>query len=91
MTKVAATDFLALLSNEKRLSIASILLEEEISVGDLARRVGLSQSALSQHLAKMRGLGVVQTRRHHQTIFYSSDSSAARAIVSLAAMIDGAC
>ena len=41
-----------------------------MAVGDLATAVGLSQSALSQHLARMREEGLVTTRREAQTIFY---------------------
>jgi len=42
----------------------------ELSVGELADRVGLSQSALSQHLAKLREEGLVATRREAQSVFY---------------------
>ena len=46
---------------------------------DLADAVGLSQSALSQHLAKMREEGLVATRREAQTVFYRiADPNAAR-------------
>ncbi len=47
------------------------LAEGELSVGQLETRVGLSQSALSQHLAKLRRDGLVRTRRHRQTIYYA--------------------
>jgi DNA-binding transcriptional ArsR family regulator len=50
-----------------------------MSVGDLAEAVDLSQSALSQHLAKMREDGLVSTRREAQTVFYRiADPNAAR-------------
>lgn len=71
-------ELLTLLGNGKRLVIIGHLLEEEMSVGVLARKVGLSQSALSQHLAKLRNLGLVQTRRDRQTIYYSCNSEAVR-------------
>ena len=59
------------LSNEHRLLIMCYLAEaEELSVGELADRLGLSQSALSQHLAKLREEGLVETRRQSQTIHY---------------------
>lgn len=62
---------LKLMANEHRLLIlCRLLVEQEMAVGDLAGAVGLSQSALSQHLAKMRDEGLVATRREGQTIFY---------------------
>lgn len=59
------------LSNEKRLLIICALIEGEKCVGDLEQLVGLSQSALSQHLARLRRDEVVKTRRDAQTIYYS--------------------
>ncbi|VAW24081.1 Transcriptional regulator, ArsR family [hydrothermal vent metagenome] len=59
------------IGNEKRLIILCQLADrEEVSVGALAQTVGLGQSALSQHLAKMRDEGIVTTRREGQTIWY---------------------
>jgi ArsR family transcriptional regulator len=59
------------LANERRLMIVCKLVEcGEVNVGRLADVVGLSQSALSQHLAKLREDGVVATRRESQTIWY---------------------
>jgi DNA-binding transcriptional ArsR family regulator len=72
---------LALLANEKRLMIASFILREELSVGDLADKVGLSQSSLSQHLAKFREAKVVTTRRDAQTIYYSISHHGVRRIL----------
>ncbi len=66
-----AAGLLRALSNESRLLILCYLIEvEELSVGELVERVGLSQSALSQHLAKLRKEGLVSTRRESQTIYY---------------------
>jgi DNA-binding transcriptional ArsR family regulator len=61
---------LGLLANPKRLMILCRLAEGEASVGELQGFVGLSQSALSQHLARLRGSGIVATRREGQTIHY---------------------
>ncbi|MBJ3761489.1 winged helix-turn-helix transcriptional regulator [Maribius pontilimi] len=61
---------LGLLSNPHRLMVLCHLLEGERSVGALQSQVDLSQSALSQHLARLRDAGVVATRRDRQTIFY---------------------
>ena len=59
------------MGNEKRLSILYLLLDNELKVGELERLVGLSQSALSQHLAILRAEKIVKTRRSAQTIYYS--------------------
>jgi DNA-binding transcriptional ArsR family regulator len=62
---------LKLLANESRLLIlCRLVIAGEMSVGDLSETVGLSQSALSQHLAKMRAEGLVDYRRQSQTLFY---------------------
>lgn len=59
------------LGNEKRLMVLCKLVEQnEVTVGALAEAVGLSQSALSQHLARMRDEGIVAFRRDGQTIWY---------------------
>jgi DNA-binding transcriptional ArsR family regulator len=66
-----AAQMLKLLANEHRLLIlCRLAVEGEMSVGELARAVGLGQSALSQHLARMRDEGLLATRRQAQTVFY---------------------
>ncbi len=68
-SQVAAT--LRALANERRLMILCKLVEMgEANVTTLAESVGLSQSALSQHLAKMRQEGIVAYRRDRQTLWY---------------------
>lgn len=81
----AAAVLLKLLANENRLLIlCRIALKGELSVSTLAAEVGLSQSALSQHLAKMREEGLVATRRNGQTVFYHiADENAARLLQAL--------
>jgi DNA-binding transcriptional ArsR family regulator len=69
------------LANEKRLLILEKLLSEEMSVGNLARYAKLSQSALSQHLAKLRMCGLVSTRRDAQTIYYRVSSPSIQPIM----------
>lgn len=76
-----ATEFLTLMSNEKRLAIMSHLLDSEMTVGAIAGKVSLSQSALSQHLAKLRSLDLVETRRDRQMIYYSCKSEAVRKVL----------
>ncbi|NMP17947.1 MULTISPECIES: metalloregulator ArsR/SmtB family transcription factor [unclassified Thalassotalea] len=66
-----AGDLLKALSNENRLLILCHLGEKEMSVGELNQCIDLSQSSLSQHLAKLRQEGLVKTRRESQTIYYS--------------------
>ncbi len=65
-----ASELLLAMANEKRLMILCHLLEGETSVNDLAELVQMNQSALSQQLAKLRGLKLVETRRDAQQIFY---------------------
>ncbi|MGV1872586.1 ArsR/SmtB family transcription factor [Agrobacterium rosae] len=81
-----ASRLLSAMENPKRLAILRILVEGEMPVGQLAEKVGLSQSALSQHLSKLRNANVVQTRRDAQTIYYFSHSQSVRQI--LAALED---
>ncbi len=66
-----AVGLLKALSNERRLAIVCTLYKGEKSVGELEELIGLSQSALSQHLARLRRDQLVETRRDAQTIYYS--------------------
>ena len=65
-----ATRLLKLLANEQRLKVLCRLSAGEASVSDLADYVDIAQSALSQHLAKLRADRLVDTRRDGQTIYY---------------------
>ena len=76
-----AARLLATLANSKRLLALCHLLQGEKSVGQLARLVDLSQSALSQHLARLRDLEIVATRREAQTVYYSLSSPEVAAIL----------
>ena len=80
-----AAGLLKLLANENRLLIlCRLAVAGEMSVGDLADAVDLSQSALSQHLAKMRADGLLATRREAQTVFYRiADPNVARLLALL--------
>ena len=66
-----AARLLKTLASESRLMILCALEEREHSVTELHRQIGLSQSALSQHLATLRKQGMVKTRRESQVIYYS--------------------
>jgi DNA-binding transcriptional ArsR family regulator len=70
------------IANENRLLILCQLVDGELSVGDLGRKLDLSQSALSQHLARLRRDGLVRTRRQAQTIRYAIASEEARLLIS---------
>jgi DNA-binding transcriptional ArsR family regulator len=76
-----ATSLLKAMANSSRLLILCQLAEGEKSVGELERRVGLSQSGLSQHLALLRRKGIVATRREAQSIYYSLASQEAAAVM----------
>jgi DNA-binding transcriptional ArsR family regulator len=79
-----AESFLKTLANRRRLMIVCELLKGERSVGQLEPVVGLSQSALSQHLAKLRRGRMVATRRESQTIYYSlADPGVAKVVTAL--------
>lgn len=80
-----AANFLRLLGNEHRLLVLCHLLADgEMSVNTLVGRVGLSQSALSQHLARLREDGLVTYRRESQTLYYRvSDERAERVLAVL--------
>ncbi|NVK17663.1 MAG: helix-turn-helix transcriptional regulator [Methylocystaceae bacterium] len=66
-----AAELLKMMGNEKRLMILCQLGNGEKSVGELEKLIGLKQSALSQHLAKLRAERLVSTRRESQTVYYS--------------------
>ncbi len=64
-------DLLKAMGNARRLMLLCKLVEHgEVAVGGLAHDVGLSQSACSQHLARMRDEGLVAFRREGQTLWY---------------------
>jgi DNA-binding transcriptional ArsR family regulator len=66
-----ACDLLKAMSNEWRLMILCHLSEGEKTVGELQSLLGLSQSAVSQHLAILRREKIVQPRKHAQSVSYS--------------------
>ncbi len=80
-----AARLLRLLANEKRLLILCLLVARgEMDVSSLAGEVELSQSALSQHLARLREDGLVAFRRESQTLYYRlEDPRAARVLATL--------
>ncbi len=79
----AATALLRSVGNERRLVMLCLLISHgEMSVGALQEQVGLSQSALSQHLARMREDGLITYRREAQTLYYRIENPAVLQLVS---------
>ena len=70
------------LANPSRLIILCQLIGGEKSVGELSPRVGLSQSALSQHLARLREAGLVDTEKRGQMVYYRLCNMEAHALLS---------
>jgi DNA-binding transcriptional ArsR family regulator len=78
-TEVAG--FLKVVANEQRLLLLCRLREGEASVGELVGLCGLSQSSVSQHLARLCEGGLVETRRDATTIFYRIADANAQALM----------
>jgi DNA-binding transcriptional ArsR family regulator len=76
-----AAELLRALANEHRLLLLCQLAGGERGVGELVAAVGLSQSAVSQHLARLRQDGLVTTRRDGQAIFYALASDEVRRVI----------
>ena len=71
------------LANANRLMVLCHLVMGEQTVGDLSMAVGISQSALSQHLAKMREAGLVEAQKRGQMVYYRLSSMEAQALLSV--------
>ena len=69
------------MANEKRLVILCNLLQGEKSVGEMEELLDLSQSALSQHLSRLRVAKVIKTRRATLSIYYSLNGANAEVIL----------
>lgn len=79
-----AAGLLKVMANECRLLILCHLsVSGELSVGQLVERIGLSQSALSQHLAKLREEQLVATRKEAQTVYYRLGDPKAEQLLAL--------
>jgi DNA-binding transcriptional ArsR family regulator len=77
-----ASQLLSAMANPKRLLILCNLVGQELNVGQLADRVALGQSPLSQHLSKLRAWGLVKTRRDGQQINYALASDEVQQVLS---------
>ena len=77
-----ASRLLKTLGNAQRLRMLCLLVRGEMSVGQINERLPeLSQSALSQHLARLRDEGLVHTRREAQTIWYELPEGPVQSII----------
>ena len=76
-----AESFLRSIANRHRLMVLCALLDGEIPAGELSRRLGLSQSNASRHLATLREEGLVASRREATTIYYRIASDRVRTIL----------
>lgn len=65
-----AADFLSSIANGTRLLILRMLVHKEMTVNEIASTVGMSQSAVSQHLARLRDRQIVSPRRDGQSVYY---------------------
>jgi DNA-binding transcriptional ArsR family regulator len=83
-----AAALLKAIGNENRLLVLCLLIQMgEMSVGSILEHIPLSQSALSQHLARMREDGLVSYRRDAQTLYYRiANPDVARIIATLKAI-----
>lgn len=79
-----AAALLRAVGNERRLMLLCLLIEQgEMTAGQLAEGVGLSASASSQHLAKMRDEGLITFRRESQTLHYRIADPSVRRLIKL--------
>ncbi len=78
-----AAQFLKSLAHRDRLKLLCSLVENEVSVSELEEKLGISQSAVSQHLLKLKTEGVLKSRRDGRQIFYSIADPLVLDIVSL--------
>lgn len=77
-----AARLLKALGNPQRLRVLCLLVEGELTVGEIHKALpDLSQSALSQHLARLREEGLVSTRREAQSIHYALEPGPAQSVI----------
>ncbi len=76
-----AAEFLKALAHQSRLMILCSLAEREKSVTELEKFLSIRQATVSQQLARLRGEGLVATRRDGKTVYYRLNSENARAVV----------
>jgi ArsR family transcriptional regulator, lead/cadmium/zinc/bismuth-responsive transcriptional repressor len=72
-TSIHLADLFTALSDPTRLSIISALLEHEMSVGEIADGIGMSESAVSHQLRGLRQMRIVRPRKEGRQVFYCLD------------------
>lgn len=83
MTIKESSKMLKAIANSKRLEILYLLSHQEMNVGNLQKKVNLSQSALSQHLAVLRKAGLLTSRRQAQSVYYKTNNTTIKKILQL--------
>lgn len=76
-----AAEALKAIANERRLHVLCVLLQGRKNVGELQEATGINQSNLSQHLAKMRALGVLNSERDGKQVYYELSHPAYKKII----------
>lgn len=71
-----AAEFFKLLSVDKRIDIIELLKVDAMSVNAMAEALGISQSAVSQHLRVLKSAGLVKDERRGYWIFYTLNKEA---------------
>ena len=74
------------LANQRRLEMLRYMMAKERAVSELETLLGISQSAVSQHLAGLRKIGIVVARREAQNVFYKVED---KKIIMLLNLLDG--
>jgi DNA-binding transcriptional ArsR family regulator len=82
-----AESLLKILANANRLMILCLLIKHPLSVNQMVDIVGLSQSAISQHLAKLREAKIVTTMQTGTQVEYRIESPEVNAIVAVLQLI----
>ncbi len=77
----SASQLLKTLANPNRLMVLCNIVKQERTVGELEKLVGLSQSALSQHLSRLRYEGIVACRRKGKSAYYSLKDERVRRVL----------
>jgi DNA-binding transcriptional ArsR family regulator len=68
-------DFCGSMANEKRLKIMWLLAQEELSVGEIAQKIGISVANTSQHLRVLKDKGAVLEEKKGQNVYYRISNS----------------